>query len=438
MPPRTLGIRREDKNAWERRVPVTPETVRRLVSDHGIAVEVEHFPRRVFSDAAFADAGATLVDDCFGADLVVAVKEIPAALFRPGGTYLFFSHTVKGQPANMPMLRRLVEQRCTLLDYERVVDAQGRRLIFFSWFAGAAGLIDTLAAVGPRYRWLGHANPFEAIRPAHAYVDLQDACRAIGEVGDRIRADGLPAALSPFVVGIAGYGNVSQGAQHVLACLPVEEVLPSDLPRIRALAGAPRDRLFKVVFREEHTVESIEAGAPFVLEEYVRHPERYRSVFGRHLEHLDVLVNGVYWTPAYPRLVSLELLRRRATGDRPLRLQVIGDISCDIGGSVECCVKATGSDAPCYVWDPIAGQARDGVEGPGVVVMAVDNLPCELPREAAETFSRALEPFLPALVRADYDVPTEALALPPEFRRALVLHRGEFTPEFRYMADYLR
>jgi saccharopine dehydrogenase (NAD+, L-lysine forming) len=438
MPSRTLGIRREDKNVWERRVPVTPDTVARLVADHGLAVRVERFPRRVYPDEAFAAAGAALVDDCFDADFVVAVKEIPAHLFRPGGTYLFFSHTVKGQPGNMPMLRRLVEQRCTLLDYERVVDAQGRRLIFFSWFAGAAGMIDTLTAAGQRYRWLGQPNPFEAVRPAHAYADLPSACSALEEVGGRIRREGLPVAMAPFVVGITGYGNVSQGAQHVLDCLPVEEVLPADLARIRAATGTPRDRLFKVVFHEEHTVTPVADGAPFVLEEYFRHPDRYRAVFERHVGHLDVLVNGVYWTAAHPRLLPLELLHRRATGGEPLRLQVIGDISCDVGGSVECCVKATDSDEPCYVWDPVAGEARDGVEGPGVVVMAVDNLPCELPREAADTFSRALEPYLPALVRTDFGVPSEALALPPEFRRALLLHRGEFTPDYRYMADFVR
>ncbi|MBN1334979.1 MAG: hypothetical protein JXB39_03360 [Deltaproteobacteria bacterium] len=438
MPPRTLGIRREDKNAWERRVPVTPDTVRRLVAEHGLAVRVERFGRRVFPDSAFEAAGAVLVDDCFDADLVVAVKEIPAHLFRPGGAYLFFSHTIKGQPANLPMLRRLVDQRCTLLDYERVLDAQGRRLIFFSWFAGAAGMIDTLVAAGQRVRWLGHANPFEAIRPAHAYPDLEAACHALEAVGDRIRSEGLPPALCPFVVGIAGYGNVSQGAQRVLGCLPVEAIEPGDLPRIRARAGEPRDRVFQVVFAEAHTVEPVEAGTPFVLEAYLRHPERYRSVFDRHLEHLDVLVNAVYWTAAHPRLVSLDLLRSRAVHGPPLRLQVIGDISCDIGGSVECCVKVMDSDAPCYVWDPVAGRARDGVEGPGVVMMAVDNLPCELPQESSEAFSRALEPFLPALVRTDFDVPIGALTLPPEFRSALLLHRGAFPSEYRYMADFLR
>jgi alpha-aminoadipic semialdehyde synthase len=434
---RTLGIRLEDKNAWERRVPLTPAAVERLAAEPDLRVQVQRFPRRIFPDQAFAAAGAELVEDPFGADVVLAVKEIPTALLRPGGTYVFFSHTVKGQPHNMPMLRRLMELRCNLIDYERVVDEKGRRLIFFSWFAGAAGAIDTLHAAGQRYASLGVPTPLADVGMAHAYGDLVQAEAALRAVGERIRAEGLSAGEGPFILGITGYGNVSQGTQHVLSWLPVEYVAPEALPTLRARADIPRDRIYVVVFREEHMVEPRAEGAPFVLGEYFAHPERYRSIFVRHVPHLDVMINAIFWTEASPRLLTNAQIASLHASEGGMRLQVVGDISCDLRGSVECLLKATHPDRPCFVYDPVSGVVTDGVGGRGLVMMAVDNLPCEIPAESSRAFSDALEPFMAALLRADFTQPLERVVLPDPIRRAVILHQGELTPEYRYMARFL-
>ncbi len=433
----TLGIRLEDKSVWERRVPLTPAAVGRLAGQPDLEVRVQVSPTRVFADRAYGDHGALLVEDPFDAKVVLAVKEIPLGLFRPGGTYVFFSHTIKGQPHNMAMLRRLVELRCNLIDYERVVDERGRRLIFFSWFAGAAGAIDTLQAAGERYASMGIANPFEQVEMAHVYGGLAEAEEALGAIAHRIRTDRLPAAMRPFVLGITGYGNVSQGAQHVLDWLPIQEIAPEDLPALRAADDHPGDRIYKVVFREEHMVEPVEEGAPFQLMEYFQHPERYRSVFERHVPQLDLMINAVYWTDASPRLVTNEQLRRWFEADGRMRLQVVGDVSCDIGGSVECLLKGTAPDNPHFVFDPITGSVTDGVAGRGLVMMAVDSLPCELSVEASQAFSDALEPFMADLLRADLSLPLEQVELPAPLKNALILHQGELTPDYRYMAGFL-
>ena len=144
-----LGIRREDKNEWERRAPLAPDAVSRLVAQ-GVEVLVEPSPRRIFTDLEYARAGARIAPDLSACTLVLGVKEIPPARFRPGGAYCFFSHTIKGQPYNMGMLARLRELGCTLLDYELVKDDQGRRLIFFGRHAGLAGMLDSLWALGRR------------------------------------------------------------------------------------------------------------------------------------------------------------------------------------------------------------------------------------------------------------------------------------------------
>jgi alpha-aminoadipic semialdehyde synthase len=160
----------------------------------------------------------------------------------------------------------------------------------------------------------------------------------------------------------------------------------------------------------------------FDLQEYYDHPERYRGTFQRHLPHLDVLVNCIYWTDRYPRLVT----REGATGLE--RLRVIGDISCDIDGAVEFTTKATLPDVPCFTYDPASGTATDGVRARGIVVMSVDNLPCELPREATRSFSEALADLVPVLAETDWSLPLEEIGLPRALSDAIILHRGRLVP----------
>jgi alpha-aminoadipic semialdehyde synthase len=150
-----IGIRREDKNKWERRVPLTPAHVAQLIRDYTLRILIQPSTIRVFSDEEYTAAGAAVQEDLSPAGIVLAVKEIPVELLQPGKTYLFFSHTIKGQSYNMPLLRRLLELNCQLIDYERVVNEQNRRLIFFGEHAGMAGMIDTLSALGQRLAWEG-------------------------------------------------------------------------------------------------------------------------------------------------------------------------------------------------------------------------------------------------------------------------------------------
>jgi saccharopine dehydrogenase (NAD+, L-lysine-forming) len=155
-----IGIRREDKNVWERRVPVIPKHARQLQKDHGIKVWVQPSDIRVFPDAEFSQVGALVEEDLSACPVVFAIKEIPIRFFQPNRTYIFFAHVVKGQPYNMPMLKRVLELGCNLIDYEKVTDERGRRLIFFGRHAGLAGMIDSLWALGQRLDWEGIPNPF--------------------------------------------------------------------------------------------------------------------------------------------------------------------------------------------------------------------------------------------------------------------------------------
>ncbi|MCK4546566.1 MAG: hypothetical protein KAW17_03905 [Candidatus Eisenbacteria sp.] len=432
-----IGIRMEDKNEWERRAALIPADVADLTAQ-GIEIWVEHFARRAFSDGSYETAGAVLVDDAKACGMILGIKEIPVNYLRSGGAYMFFSHTIKGQAYNMGMLAALVERKCTLLDYEMVTDDDGKRLIFFGRYAGLAGMIDTLWTLGRRLEVRGVTTPFLEIQPAHLYRELDEAKTVITRVGERIAAEGVPGDLAPMVVGFTGYGNVSRGAQEIFDLLPHMEVQPAELAAFVAGNAALRDKLVKVVYTAEDLVDRIDPSHPFDLQEYYDHPERYRSAFEPHLRLLSVLMNCIYWDERYPRLADVDQLRNLSAGPGEPKLVAVGDITCDVNGSLACTVFDTESGDPVYIYDPETRRAVSGFKGPGLAVMSVGNLPCELPRGASSTFSNALKPFILTLAHVDFAGRFENAELPDPIRRSVILWKGEFTPRFEYMKEFLR
>jgi alpha-aminoadipic semialdehyde synthase len=429
-----VAIRRETKSTWERRAPLIPDAVRQIVSSSEVEILVQPSARRVFADKEYVRAGAKVTTELGDAKVILGVKEVPPELLQPETAYMFFSHVIKGQPYNMPMLQRLLDLKCTLIDYEMVTDDQGRRLIFFGRFAGLAGMIDTLSALGQRLQAEGRRTPLVQIEPAHTYESLEDARAAVRAAGDAIESEGM---LEPIVIGVAGYGNVAKGAREIITELPAREVDPKDLPGLADSVTTPARNVYFSVFKEEHLVKPINSEGAFELNEYYQHPERYEGVFEKHLHHLTVLVNCIYWDERYPRLVRLHDVQELwSEGDSP-RLRVIGDLGCDIGGAIECTVKTTEPGTPTYVYHPETGEISNGVDGHGPVVLAVDILPSELPREASEAFSHVLTPFVRSLASTDWSVKLENLAIPDELRRAIITHSGELTPDYRYLQAHL-
>jgi len=431
-----IGLRREDMYAWERRTPLVPEDLRRLAEEEGLEIVVQSSDKRAFGDQEYREAGLPVSDTLAECPVIVGLKEVPAHVFEDEKVYVYFSHTIKGQSANMPLLRTALQRRCTILDYERIVDENNRRLIFFGNYAGLAGMIDTLWTLGRRLLWEGIETPLAAIEQASHYADLDEAKEAVRAVGRQIAAKGLPDGLDPLVIGIAGYGNVSKGAQEILDLLPVTTCTPADLLS-GTVSAEPGRSVVKVVFTEEDTVLPVESGHAFDLHEYYEYPERYRAAFSRYLGAMHALVNCIYWEPKYPRLVTRADIRGLYDGDQPT-LRVIGDISCDVEGGVEVTVKATEPDDPVYVYDVATGDPLSGVKGQGPVVMAVDILPSELPREASTYFSGILRAYVPAIAAADYTVSFDALDLPPELKRAVIAYRGSLTPGYEGLAEYLK
>jgi len=432
-----IGVRREDKSRWERRVPLVPDDVAGLKTKHNIEIVIQPSEIRIFPDDEYRRAGAVVAEDLSMCPVVFAVKEIPADFILPGRTYVFFSHTTKGQPYNMPLLHKLIREKCQLIDYERVVDGQGRRLIFFGRHAGMAGMTDTLWSLGQRLKIDGIPNPFEKVQPAHTYSTVAEIKRVMAEIGEQIAADGVPAAIAPLIIGFAGYGNVSQGAQSIIDSMPTVEIPPAQLAR-QGTAGLDNSRkIYTVIFKEEDMVTSRIEGQPFELNDYYQHPEKYKSQFDNYTPHLTVLVNCIYWDLRYPRLVTKGFLKELFAPGRTPRLKVIGDISCDVEGSIEATLKATQPDNPVYVYDVEENRARDGFIGLGPVIMAVDILPSELPRAASEDFSTILREFIPEIAAADFSGPFAECRLSDPIRRAVILYHGELTPDYRFMKEFV-
>ena len=428
-----LGIRREDKNKWERRVPLIPGHLKDLKEKHGIETIIQPSKIRIFPEKDFKNAGAVVNEDLSPSSVVFAIKEIPVDVFLPGKTYVFFSHTIKGQQHNIPMLKKMMKLRCNLLDYERILDKNGRRLVFFGNFAGLAGTIDSLWVYGQRMCWKGIKTPFAEIKQTICYKDLNDAKKQIKKIGKKIEKEGLPSIVSPFVVGFAGYGNVSIGAQKILDILPVKEIKPNELKTIKK--NFSNKIIYKVVFKEKDTVKPISSTKNFNLQEYYKHPNLYRSIFYKYIPDLSILVNCIFWNKQYPRFVTKEFMKKNH--NKCSKLQVIGDISVDINGAIEFTERVTTPGNPVFIYNPTNDKVNDGYVGDGIVVMAVDNLPCELAKESSMAFSGTLVRFVPHIVKADFSLDFDSLNLPLEIKKAVILHHGKLTPDYEYMSKFL-
>ena len=430
-----IGIRHEDKYVMERRAPLTPRHVERLIKGKKLDIVVQTSRKRVFTDQEYIDAGATIADNLDNCSVILGVKEMPNSFFQPEKTYVFFSHVIKGQAYNMPMLRKMMELGCNLIDYEKIVDEQGKRLIFFGRYAGLAGMINSLWSLGLRLKEYGYDTPFLKIKQAHKYASLSEAKEVISIVGQEIAEKGMPEELRPFTVGFTGYGNVAQGAQEILGLLPVKEISPDKLLSLKKRKLLPNNLIYKVIFKEEH-LSAHNEGLEFDLPDYYAHPENYHGIFEQYIPHLSILMNCMYWDTRYPRIITKDYLEKVYKSGRP-KLTVIGDVTCDPDGSIEITHKGTEIEDPIFVYHPDTRSYTMGHKGEGMLVMAVDILPSELPRDSSAGFADALINFVKSIADCDFNEPFADLDLPRAIKKALILHNGELTPDYAYLKAHV-
>ncbi|KAJ1907970.1 hypothetical protein LPJ81_000399 [Coemansia sp. IMI 209127] len=416
-----IGIRREDKNRWERRVALTPSHIRKLIKETGARVLVQPSNTRIFNNASFVKAGATIEEDLAKADVILGIKEVPIDKMIPDKTYMVFSHTHKGQAYNMPGLQAYLDKKIRLIDYELMVDpVTKKRLVLFGKHAGYAGMIDGLHGLGQRLLALGYNSPFIHMGQAHVYPNLECVHAKLRHVADIISDQGLPEAFSPMVFTFTGAGNVTQGARAIFDDLPHQNITVDELPLLARdrYNDRYRTRLLALQVGAQDYLERI-GGGKYDRSEYREHPDRYRSAFAQKIApYTTMLVNGIYWESKYPRLMSTkdlaDIQRQREMKNRML---AVADISCDIGGSLEFMSHASTIDNPFFYVDAVKGIEHKDIEKPGVQINSIDNLPTELPFEASKHFGDSLFPLAKALAMGK-------IATDPVLSHAVICENG--------------
>ncbi|KAJ1968519.1 hypothetical protein H4R35_006405 [Dimargaris xerosporica] len=404
--PLVIGIRREDKNRWERRVALVPDDIARLVESTGARVLVQPSTNRVFPDAAFTQAGAQVQEDLSEADVIFGIKEIPQHLLMPNKTYLTFAHIHKGQPYNLPTLKTILDKRIRLIDYELITDDMGKRTVLFGRQAGWAGTIDGLHGLGQRLLAMGYHTPFLFVSMAHTYPDFDHARRAVETVGHLIRQHGLPRELGPLTFAIAGTGSVSGGAQEILDLLPNCQVAAADLPGLTQDTNFDHSQIYVVPLKRANYLKG-PGNQPLDSDDFYQYPHKCHSTFHSEVApYISVIINGLFWKEGHPRLLTTAQLKTLQQ-DPALRyrLLAIADIGCEINGPFEFVSHFTSIDRPFYYVDAVSGTEHHDEAKPGVQILGVENLPAELPLESSRHFSQALAPLMPELLRGNFDAP---------------------------------
>jgi alanine dehydrogenase len=424
-----IGLRKEDKNIWERRVPLSPDNIGEIIDNHQLKFIVESSPNRCFPDKEFSDAGAEISTNLSSCKVILGVKEVPIAKIENDKAYFCFSHTIKGQDYNMPLLQKFIDKGCTLVDYECIKGENGRRTVFFGRFAGVAGMINTLHILGDKLELAGfEGNPFLKIKPAYKYKDTQDAKSEIGLLKEEIAAFIKSEYKNSLIFAFAGYGNVSVGAQEIFDLLFPKTITTDELK-----TSVRESIIYKLILKEEDLVENIN-NEEFVLQDYYSNPQKYKSKFTTYLSKIDVLINCIYWDEKYPRLVEKEYLRQNYSA---IKMDLICDITCDIDGSVEITYKSTDSDKPAYTYLPVENKFVEGLSSKGIINIAVDNLPAELPVDSSRFFGNALSPLISELPELVSEKEFEKLQVSDSLKNAVIVYKGKLTPNFKYLQNHL-
>lgn len=425
---------------------MTPEDVKSLVEEHKLRVIVQPSELRVFTDEEYLSAGAEISEDLTPASLIMGVKEVPKELLLASRTYAYFSHTIKAQKSNMPMLDTLLARNIRLLDFERIVDSKGHREVAFGRFAGICGMIDYIKMLGDRFLAMGHHTPLLNVGHSHMYFTLDDAKMAIKSISTRIAKSGLPRELGPQTFVMTGAsGRCAAGAMEIFDLLPHKIVTAAELKELDAAFRAGEEWNHKVVYvcpvstSDNYALKSdVEAGTvgktPLDIADYKANPSKYTSLFcTKYAPYAAHVVNCIYWDSNFPRLMTIRQLSALMDRADPRLIGVV-DVSCDVGGSLQFLARETSIDHPWYVYNPFTGNQYENMYAKGILITAVDNWPTELPLSASREFSRALVKYVPILARSDGTLPYDQQAdLPPSLSGAVITDHGALTPSYKYI-----
>ena len=395
-----FGILKERKNPPDRRVVFSPEELTRLKQYYqNITVQVERSDIRVFTDVQYESLGIEMTDDISDCDILFGVKEVPVEHLIPNKTYFFFSHTIKKQPYNRKLLQAILEKNIDLYDYETIVDANNRRLIGFGRYAGIVGAYNSIRAFGIK---------FELFK-------LPRAETLSGK--DALITHLKRLVLPPLKFVITGTGKVGNGAKEVLDAIKIKEV---------SVENYLTKNYTQPVYTQIDVLEYNKRKDGQVLDftDFYHNPKEYVSDFERFTKVSDIFITGHFHANEAPVILTQEMLQ-----SNDCKIKVVADVSCDVNGPIACTLRSSTIAEPLYGYFPSENKEVDVFHPAAVVVMAVDNLPCELPKDASEGFGEMfLEHVIPAFFNGDKD---------GILQRAKITTKGKLTPRFSYLQDYV-
>lgn len=398
-----LGVIREGKVPPDFRVPLTPKQCKSIeILYPNVKIQVQKSPIRTFKDEEYAAQGIELVDSLNECDVIFGVKEVQISDLIPNKTFFFFSHTIKKQPYNRALLQSIMEKKIRLVDYEVIKDKHNKRIIGFGRYAGIVGCYNAFLTYGLK------TGKYE-LKPAHLCHDRK-------EVEEEMKKIVLP---SNFRVVLTGFGRVGHGAKEIIDLLPIKEITPEEY------LSKEFDEPVYTQLEVEDYYGRID-GSEFSKSEFYTQPEIYKSTFDRYVSLSDMYIPCHFWSAKSPIIVSNDVLLQT-----PRRLKVIADVSCDVDGPIASTIRPSKIGNSIYGYNPETKSEVDFMNENAIAVMAVDNLPCELPKDASEDFgNELLKNVLPALFGEDPDRIIE--------RASETDSNGNLTERFSYLEDYVK
>jgi alanine dehydrogenase len=396
-----LGIIREGRLPPDKRVPLTPlKCQETLAAFPEVEIVVQPSTVRSYSDQEYLNLGIPVQEDLSDCAILMGVKEVPVAELLPDKTYLFFSHTIKKQPHNQKLLQAVLQQNITLIDYELLTTDKGERIVAFGYYAGIVGAYNGIKTFGRKW------NLFD-LKPAWQCVDMADVEEEFFKVK----------ALPPIKIALTGGGRVATGAMEVLDRMGIKKVSVFDY----LYKEFPEPVYAQLRSSDYNTRRD---GKVWDTQDFYAHPREYQSTFGKFSAVTDLLLAAAYWNPAAPRLFTPAEMQQPE-----FKINTIADITCDIDGSIPSTKRASTIQEPVYDYNPHTGELEPAFNQPGnITIMAVDNLPCELPRNASRDFGRQLiDAVFPHLFGADEQ---------GIIQRATIARGGRLMPRYAYLQDY--
>ncbi|MGL2993342.1 NAD(P)-dependent oxidoreductase [Flavobacterium sp. TSSA_36] len=395
-----FGILKERKNPPDRRVVFSPNEIIAIQKQYpNVSFKVEASAIRVFEDESYQNIGIEVTDDVSDCEVLFGVKEIPVEALLPNKKYFFFSHTIKKQPYNRKLLQAILDKNIELYDHETLVDATNKRLIGFGRYAGIVGAYNAIRAFGIK---------FELFKMPKAA-----ALKGKEELIIQLKRQILP----PIKIVVTGTGKVGGGIRELLKDMKIKEV---------SVDHFLTKNFTQPVFTQIDVLDynKRKDGQKLDYSDFYTHPAEYESDFERFTKVADIYIAGHFYANEAPEILSQKMLQAN-----DCKIKVVADVSCDVQGPIACTLRASTIEDPLYGYLPSENKEVDVFHPAAIVVMAVDNLPCELPKDASEGFG---EMFAKHVIPAFFDGDKDGI-----LARGKMTQNGKLTERFQYLEDYV-